>query len=174
MTAAGTEAVELEAVGLDREAIPGGDFLLQFFDLAVLKLDDLPATRADEVIVMPFMRDIIVLSLRAKMPGLRDAGVAKQVQRPINRGQPQMRIRLGKLMVHGFSGNVFLPQKCRQDELTLAGKFQLMLTQMLLQQGHLFCEFAGRHVSVSHCWPLKTETSGAVKGAIDGVFCACL
>ena len=108
------------------------------------------------------------------MSGLCNAGIAKQVQRPINRGQPEVRIRFGELMVHSLSRNVFLPEKRRQDQLTLAGKFQLVLAQMLLQDVHLFCEFAGGHVSVSHRSPLKTETSGAVKGAIDGVFCACL
>ena len=63
MTAARAETVQLEAVGLDRKAVPGGDFLLQFFDLAVLKLDDLTATRANEVIVVAFVRDVIVLGL---------------------------------------------------------------------------------------------------------------
>ena len=43
MTAAGAESVEFKAVGLDGEAVPGGDLLLQFFDLAVFKFDDLAA-----------------------------------------------------------------------------------------------------------------------------------
>ncbi len=63
MTAAGAESVEFKAVGLDGKAVPGGDLLLQFFDLAVFKFDDLAATCADEMIVMPLMGDVIILRL---------------------------------------------------------------------------------------------------------------
>src|SRR4026207_742062 len=107
------------------------------------------------------------------MPGLCDAGVAKQVQCPINPRQPKMRICLGKLMIHGFGGDVFLPEKCRQNELPLAGEFQLVLAEVFLQYVHLFREFSDRHITSSRS-SLETETLDAVKGAIDGVFCAGL
>jgi len=45
MAAAGTEAVELKAVSLDSEAVLGGDFLLQAFNLAVFE----PATGVPSV-----------------------------------------------------------------------------------------------------------------------------
>jgi hypothetical protein len=63
MTAAGAESIEFEAVGLDGKAVSGGDLLLQFFNLAVFEFDDFAATCADEVIVMPFMGNVIVLRL---------------------------------------------------------------------------------------------------------------
>lgn len=123
MTAAGAETVEFEPVGLDGKAIAGGDFILQFLDLTIFKFDDLAATRADEVIVMAFVRDVIVLRLRAKVSGLGDTRVAKQVQRPINRGQPKVRIGLGELVIHGFSRDVFLSEERGQDEFALPGEF---------------------------------------------------
>lgn len=77
MTAARTESVELEAVGLNREPIAGSDFLLEFFDFAIFKFDDFSAARANEVIVMTLMRDIIVLGLRAEVSGLGEPGITK-------------------------------------------------------------------------------------------------
>jgi hypothetical protein len=63
MPAAGAEAVELEPVGLNDEAVSGGDFFLQLFDLTIFKLDDLAAAGADEVIVVTLMGDVVVLRL---------------------------------------------------------------------------------------------------------------
>ena len=63
MTAARTEAVEFQPVSLDREAIACGDFFLKLFDFAIFEFDDLAATRADEVIVVAFVGDVIVLGL---------------------------------------------------------------------------------------------------------------
>ncbi len=77
MTATRTKPVELETVGLNGEPVAGSDFFLQFFDFAILKLDDFAATRANEVIVMTLMRDIIVLGLRAEVSGLGEPGVTK-------------------------------------------------------------------------------------------------
>ena len=109
MTAAGAETIEFESVGLDDEAVTRGDFVLQLFDFTIFKLDDLAAAGADQMIVMTLMGDVIVLRLGAKMPGLRDPGVAKQIERPINGRQPQMRVGLGELVIHRFGSNVLLP-----------------------------------------------------------------
>lgn len=77
MTAARTESVELEAVGLNGKPVAGSDFFLEFFDFTILKLDDFAAAGANEVIVMTLMRDIIVLGLRAEVSGLGKPGVTK-------------------------------------------------------------------------------------------------
>jgi hypothetical protein len=132
MTAARTETVEFEAVCLDGKAVPSGDLFLQFFDLAVFKFDNFAATGADEVIVMSFVGDVVVLRLRAEVPGLGDACIAKQVQRSIDRGQPEVRIGLGELMIHGLGRDVFLSKERCQNELPLPGEFQLVLPQMFL------------------------------------------
>lgn len=145
MSAARTEAVQLEAVGLDGEPIAGGDFLLQFFDFAVFKLDDLATTSANEMIVVALVRDVVVLGLRTEVPGLGESRVAKKVQRPINGGQSQVGVGPGELVVHGFGGNMFLSEECREDEFALTGELQLVLSQMLLERFHFFCKSAGRH-----------------------------
>ena len=66
MTAAGTESVQFEAVGLDGEAVAGGDLFLEAFDIAVFKLHDLSAPGTDEVVMMPLMGDVVVLRLVPK------------------------------------------------------------------------------------------------------------
>ena len=146
MTTTGTQPVEFEPVGVYRKAIAGGDFFLELFDLTVFEFHDLPAARTDEVIVMTLVSDIVVLGLGAEVPRLRNACITKEIQCPIDRGQSEMRIGLGELMVHGLGGDVLLPEKRREDELPLAGEFQLVLSQVIFQDVHLFCEFAGRHV----------------------------
>ena len=171
MTAARAKAIELEPVGLDGKAVAGGNFLLQFLDFTIFEFDDLAATRADEVIVMAFVGDIIVLRLRAEVPGLGNPRVTKQVQRPINRGQAEVRIGLGKLVIHGFCRNVLLPKEGGQDQFPLPGKFQLMLAQMFLQDVHLFCKPSACHAVASNRGTLKTKTVVLVKGAIDEVRC---
>lgn len=90
MTAAGTEAIEFKTMGFNREAVLGGYFFLKAFDVAVFEFHDLPAVRADEVVVVTFMRDVVVLGLRAEVSGLRQTGLAKEIEGTINRCQPEV------------------------------------------------------------------------------------
>ena len=63
MTTAGAETVELEPVRVDGKAVAGCDFLLQLLDLAIFEFDDLAAARADKMIVMTLVGDVVVLRL---------------------------------------------------------------------------------------------------------------
>jgi len=121
MSAAGAEAVKFEAMGLDGEPVAVGDLLLQFFDFAILEFDDLSASGADQVVVMPFVGHVIVLGLRTKVAGLGDAGIAKEIQRSVDGGQPEVRIGLGELMIHGLCCDVLLPKKGAENKFPLAG-----------------------------------------------------
>lgn len=144
MTAARAEAVQFEAVRSDGEPVPGGDFFLQLLDLAVLELDDLLATGTNQVVVMPLVRDVVVLCLGAEMAGLRQAGFAKQVERAVDRGQAQMRVFLRQLVVHLFRRDVFLLEERFEDEFTLARVLQLVFSEVRLQRLHLFHMFGHR------------------------------
>ena len=84
MTAGRAEAVELKAVVFDSKSIPGSDFLLEPLDLLILKFHDLLAAGADEVVVVALVRDVVVLCLRAKVPGLREASIAEQIERSVD------------------------------------------------------------------------------------------
>ena len=137
MTTARTEAVEFQAVGFDGEAVASGDFLLKAFNVAVFKLHDLSAVCADEMVVMAFMGDIVVLGLRAEVPGLCQAGFAKEIERAVDRCQPQVWILFRQLVIHLLGGDVFLLEKGIENQLALAGAFQLMLPQVLFQR----CDF---------------------------------
>ena len=137
MTTARTETVEFEAVGLDRKAVAGRHFFLKTFDVAVFELHNLSAAGADEVVVVTFMGDIVVLGLGAEVPGLCQAGFAEEIERTVNRRQSQMGIFSRKLVVHRFRRDVFLLKKGIENQFTLAGELQLMLPEMLFQHPDL-------------------------------------
>lgn len=141
MAAARAEAVELETVGLDREAVFRSHFFLKTFDIAVLEFHDFPTTCADEMIVVALVGHIVVLRLGPEMPGLCETCFTKEVQRAINGRQSQVGILPCQLMVHLFGGDVFLFQECVKDQFALAGKFQLMFPKMLLEDSHFFDVF---------------------------------
>ncbi len=42
-------------------------------------------------------------------------------------------------MVEIFRGDVFLSKKSVQDQFTLAGELELMLSEVLFQHPHFFC-----------------------------------
>ena len=138
MTAARTEAVELKSVGFDDKSIPGGYFFLEPLNFLIFELHDFLAAGADEVVVVAFVRHIVVFRLRAEVPGLSEAGIAEQIERPVDSCEAEMRVGLGQLVIHGLSGDVFLSKEGVQNQLALASELELMLTQVLLQRLHFF------------------------------------
>ncbi len=144
MAATRAEPVELQAVGLDHEAVFCRDLFLQPLDFAVLEFDDRAAAGADEMVVMAFMGDVVVLRLGAEVASLGDSSFAKEVQRAIDRRETQMGILLGELMIHRLGRHVLLPKERRENQLPLAGQFQLMLGQVLAKHVHFFEVFAHR------------------------------
>jgi hypothetical protein len=136
MSAARTEAVELKSVGFDDKSVPDGYFFLESLYFFVFKLHDLIAAGADKVIVVALVRDVVILRLRAEVPGLCEAGIAEQIERPVDCRESKMRIGLSQLVIHGFRGNVLLPEEGAQNQFTLAGELKLMLAQVVLQSLH--------------------------------------
>lgn len=184
MTAAGAEAVQLEAVSLDGEAVLDGDFFLQAFDLAVFELHDLATPGTNQVVVVPLVRDVVILSLGPEMAGLGQARLAKQIKGTVDRGQTEVGVTLRQLMVHGFRRDMLLAKKGTENQLALAGKFQLMFGQVVFQGLHLFRISTRCHeqppggVIKNQSWrPVKRrdrrgeETSGA---KFDGLLLCCL
>lgn len=117
------EPVELQAVSLDHEAVFRRHLLLQPLDFAILELDNRAAARADEVVVMAFMGDIVVLRLGAEVASLRDPCLAEEVQRAIDRREPEVGIFFGELMIHRLRRDVLLSEERREDQFSLASKF---------------------------------------------------
>ena len=119
MPATGAEPVEFESVSLNDEAILGGDLLLQALDLAIFELYNRPTARADQMVVVAFMGDIVVLRLGAEMARLSNPRFAEQIQGAVDGGQSQVGVLLGELVIHRLRRDVLLPKKCRQDQLAL-------------------------------------------------------
>jgi hypothetical protein len=111
MSAAGAHAVEFQLMGLYGEAISAGDFFLKPFDVFILEFHDLPAGGADEVIVMPLVGHVIVLRLRAEVASLGQSYFAKEIERPVNGGETDMRVLFRELSIHLFRGDVLILQK---------------------------------------------------------------
>jgi len=141
LAAAGAETVELKAVGLDRKAVPCGHLFLEALDVAVLELHNLPAAGANEVIVVAFVGDVVVLRLSPEVAGLSQTGFAEEVQRAVNGCQAQVRILAGQLVVHLFGCYMLLLEECVEDQFTLAREFQLVFPEVLLQNTHFFDMF---------------------------------
>ncbi len=173
MTAARAKAVELKAVGLDGKAVPRCHFFLKTLNVAVLELYDLSTARANEMVMMALMRHIVVLGLSTEVPGLGQTRFAEEIERAINGRKSQVRIFAGQLVVHLFSGDVFLLQKGIEDQFTLPRKFELVLPQMFLQNSHFFGMFRHHDQVEPPGRGIKDETEQPVKSAFnpfDGCF----
>ena len=166
MTAARTEAVELKPVGLDGKSVPGGHLFLEPLNVAVFKLHDLSTVGANKVVVVALVGDIVVLGLSAEVAGLCEAGIAEQIERPVDCREPKVRIGLRQLVIHGLRGNVLLPEERVQNQFTLARDLELMLVQVLLQELHFF------HMLIRHDGPpmrlIKDETCLTGQGVLCG------
>jgi hypothetical protein len=167
MTTAGTEPIKLETVGVDREPVRGGDFFLEAFNVAIGEFHDLAAAGTDEMVVMAFMGDVVVLRLGAEVPRLGEAGLAKQVEGAIDRGQAQMRIFFGELVVHLLSRDVFLLEKRVEDEFALTRELQLVLAKVLFERLHLFRMSHADRLLPQTEEPIKDETSAQGQGRRD-------
>ncbi len=141
MTAAAAEPVEFEPVSGNREAVSSGDFLLELFDLTVFEFHDLPAIGADQMVVVALVGNVVILGLRAEMPGLCQTRLTKEVERAIDGREPQMRVFLRQLVVHLFGGDVLLLEEGVKNKLTLARILQLVFGEVRFQRVHLFRMF---------------------------------
>ena len=166
MTAARTEAVELKSVGFDGKSVFGGHFFLEPLNFFVFKFHDLFTAGADEVIVMALVRHVVVFRLRAEMPSLCEAGIAEQIECPVDGREPQMRIGFRQLVIHGLRGNVLLPEERVQNQFTLAGELELMLAQVFFQRLHFL------HMRIRQDGPpirlIKDETCPTGQGVLCG------
>jgi hypothetical protein len=125
-------------VGFDGKSVLSGHFFLEPFNFLIFEFHNLLAPGADEVIVVAFVRDIVVFRLRSEVSGLSKPGIAEQIERPVDGRKPQMRVGFGQLVVHGLCGNVLLPKEGVQNQFALAGEFELVLAEVLLQCLHFF------------------------------------
>ena len=110
-------------MSLDGETVSPGHVFLKSFDIFILEFHDFAAGRADEVIVVSLVRHIVVLCLRAEVAGLGQSDLAKEIERPVNGGQSDMRIFFRELPIHLFRSDVLILQEHIQNVLALACEF---------------------------------------------------
>ena len=117
-------AIEFEFVRSNRESIFSRHFFLKVLDLTILEFDDFVADRADQMVMMPFVRDVIELGLGSKVLFLRQAGLAQEFQRAVHGRQADMRVFFGEQPVHLLSGHMFHFEKGGEDVFPLPGQFE--------------------------------------------------
>ncbi len=123
MSAAGAHAVEFQFMSLDGEAVSAGDFFLESFDILILEFHDLAAGGADQMIVVSLVRHVVILRLRAEVACLGQPYFAKEIQRPVDRGETDMRVFFCKLPIHLFRGDVLILQEHVKNVLALSREF---------------------------------------------------
>lgn len=123
MSAAGAHAVEFQFMGLDGEPVSAGDLFLEPFDIFIFEFHDFAAPGANEMIVMPLMRHVIVLSLCPEVTGLGQPHLAKEIQCPVDGGQTNVGVFFGELPIHLLGGDVLVFQEHVQNMLALSREF---------------------------------------------------
>jgi len=111
--------------------VSGRDLFLQFFNVAVLKFHNEPALRADHMIMMAFVDDVVVVRLSAEMPLLSNAGITEQVERPVKGGQSDVRFVAAQCAVQLFRRHVLFLKKRIQNDLALFCHLEAMLGQVV-------------------------------------------
>lgn len=74
-------------MGLNGKAVFSGHGFLQFFDLAVVKFYYFPAPGTNQMVMVAFVDHIVELGLGSEMTFLRQVGVAKEFEGPVDRGE---------------------------------------------------------------------------------------
>jgi len=110
-------------VALDAESVLAGHRFLQRLDLRVFEFDDSPANGAYQVIVvlLPGTRFVAGLAV-AKVPGLGDATLGKQLEGTMHRGVADVRVLLAQPQEKLLGGEVGPgAKKFVEDDFTLPG-----------------------------------------------------
>jgi hypothetical protein len=137
MAATPAQTIQFEFVRLDYEAVAPCHFFLKPLDLTILEFHDLAATGADQMIVVAFVTDIVVLRLRSEVSRLGEPGFTEQIERAIDGRQTDVGIFPVESSVHLFGRNVLVLQEGVQNLLSLPREFQLMLREV----GFEGCDF---------------------------------
>jgi hypothetical protein len=114
--------------------------------------------------VVAFVRNVVVLCLSAEVPGLSQPCFAEEVERAVNGRESKVRVFASQLVVHFFSCDVLLLEKCIEDQFTLACEFQLVPPEVLLQDSHFFGMFGHCDSIEPSRLGIKDEIEQPVKG----------
>ena len=91
---------------------------------------------------MAFVRNVIVLSLRAEVSRLGQAGLTKEIERSVNSRQADVGVLFGQQTIHLLCGDMLHFQERTQYLFALTGEFELMFRQVLFEHTDFFDVFA--------------------------------
>jgi hypothetical protein len=134
--------VQFQSVIAQGKPVSGRHFLLKPFNGGGLKLNDLVAFIADQVIVVLFVKHVVKnRPIVLEMALLTDSDFAQKIQGSINRGQAHAPVLLpGNLMVQLLGRDMVDLEKGLQNRLPLLGELQALFRKVIPQEGDFFVQ----------------------------------
>lgn len=141
----GAAPVYFQTVLLNQKAVPGCDLLLQPFDPGIFKLDDRPADRADEMIMVLFVAATLVTGLLvAKVPLRCQPALGEELESAMDRGVTDAGILVANSPVELLRREVrSRRQEGIKDHFPLPGRLEAVLAKIFT-----------KGIFVGHCQPL--------------------
>jgi hypothetical protein len=125
-----TDPVQFQLVERDAELVFAGHLFLKFLDLKIGELDNSPAFRANQMVVMGFPGDIVVNRLTfPEVAFLSQVPLAEEFQGPVHGDDTDGGFSLGHLVVQLFNRNVVLVEKELGDQFSLVSELQAVLAK---------------------------------------------
>ena len=126
--------VELVAMAENLEVVARGDLVLGGFDHRALEFDDPATTDANQVIVV-FLRDLVARDAVIEVMLAGDAGLAKELQGPVDGGVPDARKILPDELVEILAGDVPSGvEKLVYDRVALLRVLEIVLVEIAGQR----------------------------------------
>ncbi len=118
-------AVQFQLMALYFKKVLFRHLLLKMFNIHIFKFDNFSAMETDKVVVMMVVIDEFVTGLPlSKLPALGESGLAKKMERPVNRRQSDRGVLLRTCLIQLFGGDMSRHgQENFKDDLALAGEF---------------------------------------------------
>lgn len=160
-----TAGLELDRLPDRSKSQSPGHAIVEQVDVIVLKLDDLAAIDADQVVMAGLVEVvwIVGLEIATEVDFLDHAGLDQQGDGPVDRGPGRVEVLFADPLEELFGGEMFVVgERQAHDGIPLRGAPQTLLTDEGIQFGH---------GSFVHGWILMEL--GAGRKAFTGVF-GCL
>lgn len=152
----------------DGKPVLSGDLFLQFFNLAILEFNNFITRRADEVVMVAFVSDVVELGLTSEMLLLGQAGLAQQFQRAVYGCQSDVRVLFGEQPIQLLGRHVFHFQKAGEDIFALASQLEMISPKMFFENVQFFGGF-GHACALPRYRQSRIRTETWLKGQAENV-----
>lgn len=118
------------------EAMLSADLVLQMLDLIVLKFNNIAAAETDQMIVMMVSHMLKLRHTAAKLPLQSKPGLGQELEGPIDRRIPDLRIELAGPPPQLLDGQMLmLLKEFLNDDVPLPGRLETLFGNVVLILG---------------------------------------